>query len=298
MLLQMLFMTLLFLVSPAQLFLPSLLRTIGITSKNPHSMVPKSLSGGVTTASDVDSAGDSFEAHAYKDLPAIAGEDGDESYIEWSVSPPPRAPLPLESLSSPKEFVPVLDDRLYSNRLHMGTPEQHHPSSPRSYSPIDISDDDFPVLPSSETHAIKSPKPFVQSKHILGKARLLAVPNSSPPTARSVGIDAAPPQDLASIVINGCTYYASDDPLFKKIVLPPTLGHEDSADESISGSLDLCYPPEDVPDPVTAPPRPLHDTSEDYDDMDIDLPEDSAAYLPCARPLLICLLILWMVGRP
>ncbi|KAJ3897342.1 hypothetical protein F5879DRAFT_996194 [Lentinula edodes] len=288
-------------------------------------MVPKSLSGSVTTASDVDSAGDSFEAHAYKDSPAIAGEDGDESHIEWSVSPPPRAPLPLESLciashdpslafllspfyssgepcasdgngeishrrsvspiSSPKEFVPVLDDRLYSNRLHMGTPEQHHPSSPRSYSPIDISDDGFPVLPSSETHAIKSPKPFVQSKHILGKARragkILAVPNSSPPTARSVGIDAAPPQDLASIVINGCTYYASDDPLFKKIVLPPTLGHEDSADESISGSLDLCYPPEGVPDPVTAPPRPLHDTSEDYDDMDIDLPEDSAAYLPC-----------------
>lgn len=61
-------------------------------------MVPKSLSGGVTTASNVDSAGDSFEAHAYKDSPAIAGEDGDESHIEWSVSPPPRAPLPLESL--------------------------------------------------------------------------------------------------------------------------------------------------------------------------------------------------------
>ncbi|KAJ3935819.1 MAG: hypothetical protein NXY57DRAFT_957834 [Lentinula lateritia] len=279
---------------------PSLSRTIGITSKNPDSTVLESLSGGVTTASDVDSAGDSFEANAYKDSPAIAGEDGDESHIEWSVSPPPRAPLPLESLSgepcasdedgeishrrsvspisSPKELVPVSDDRLYSNRLRMGTPEQHRPSSPRSYSPIDISDDDFPVLPSSETHAIESPKPFVRSKRILGKARrtgsILAVPNSSPPTARSVGIDAAPPQDLASIVINGRTYYASDDPLFKKIVSPPTLGLEDSADESISGSLDLCYPPEDVPDPASAPPRPLHGASEDYDDMDIDLPED------------------------
>lgn len=77
---------------------PSLSRTIGITSKNPDSTVLESLSGGVTTASDVDSAGDSFEANAYKDSPAIAGEDGDESHIEWSVSPPPRAPLPLESL--------------------------------------------------------------------------------------------------------------------------------------------------------------------------------------------------------
>lgn len=83
-----------------------------------------------------------------------------------------------------RKSVTVVTHELYSNRVRRGTPEESRPSSPKVYrsvsvlrpflgfhsiiylSPIELSDDDFPVLPPSPKESKESLKPFALRSHV------------------------------------------------------------------------------------------------------------------------------------
>ncbi|KAF8832850.1 hypothetical protein HHX47_DHR1001903 [Lentinula edodes] len=260
-------------------------------------------------ASDADCSDGVYEtnAHDHSSNSVIVGEQvGDQSPIEWSPTPPRGQALEAQDESanemdaepSPKKSVTVVTHELYSNRVRRGTPEESRPSSPKVYSPIELSDDDFPVLPPSPKESKESLKPFALRSHVPVTLSQRLRPSVSP-------ISLSPPRNLTSIVVNGRTYYASDDPDFTKLVSSPSSsqhhggnllsgvantptshGHPHpsstssaSADVSVGlqvdeDSFELCYPPEDpvVPTAVETFSRRL--SVDEYDDMDIDLPAD------------------------
>lgn len=166
-----------------------------------------------------------------------------------------------------------------------------------SVSPVDIPDDDYPTLPSSP-HPLNEPlKPFLLRRsslklglkqieyahryflHIIFNDNVfLCSPAASISPSLSLNskrVEPSPSRGLTSIVINGWTYYASDDAQFQKMVPSSTLQSKGSDNESAGESLELVYPPGD-------PPCPQSHTLEDYDKMDIDLP-DNYWSLPALR---------------
>ncbi|KAF8831043.1 hypothetical protein HHX47_DHR1000345 [Lentinula edodes] len=177
-------------------------------------------------ASDADCSDGVYEtnAHDHSSNSVIVGEQvGDQSPIEWSPTPPRGQALEAQDESanemgaepSPKKLVTVVTHELYSNRVRRGTPEESRPSSPKVYSPIELSDDDFPVLPPSPKESKESLKPFALRSHVPVTLSQRLRPSVSP-------ISLSPPRNLTSIVVNGQTYYASDDPDFTKLVSSPS----------------------------------------------------------------------------
>ncbi|KAH7871345.1 uncharacterized protein C8R40DRAFT_1072639 [Lentinula edodes] len=281
-------------------------------------------------ASDADSSGDCLEesnadANKYElDSVIVADDVGDGSSIEWSASPPrvqadiersPSLPRIRASqaqddmdVSSPesafKDSALPVPKELYSNRVRQGTPEEKRPSSPKLYSPIELSDDEYPVLPPSLSEPKEHHKPFLLRSPKTPSRQLHSTISQSDSLA---SVSPSPPKDLTSIVVNGRTYYASDDPNFRNLVLSPSsslrggaparsvvtdvvssqmdslssrpssflpdvVGVDHQVDED---SFDLCYPPESPKNTMSPIPAPSlsHGLSiEDYDNMDIDLP--------------------------
>ncbi|GAW08117.1 hypothetical protein LENED_010158 [Lentinula edodes] len=147
-------------------------------------------------ASDADCSDGVYEtnAHDHSSNSVIVGEQvGDQSPIEWSPTPPRGQALEAQDESanemdaepSPKKSVTVL------------------------------SDDDFPVLPPSPKESKESLKPFALRSHVPVTLSQRLRPSVSP-------ISLSPPRNLTSIVVNGRTYYASDDPDFTKLVSSPS----------------------------------------------------------------------------
>ncbi|KAJ3809807.1 hypothetical protein F5876DRAFT_77385 [Lentinula aff. lateritia] len=239
----------------------------------------------------------------------------DESADDMDVSSSPESVFKDSALPVPKE--------LYSNRVHQGTPEEKRPSSPKLYrsviifcpllypvtetkilSPIELSDDEYPVLPPSLSEPKERLKPFLLCSPKTPSRRLHSTISQSDGL---VSISPSPPKNLTSIVVNGRTYYASDDPTFTNLVLSPSsflrggvparsvvtnpvssqmdspsshpssflpdvVGVDHQVDED---SFDLCYPPEspkNTMSPIPAPSSSHGLSIEDYDNMDIDLP--------------------------
>ncbi|KAJ3886750.1 hypothetical protein GG344DRAFT_69392 [Lentinula edodes] len=285
--------------------LPSLPRTAKVPPErsgsvnNPHS-VGKFLDM-EAAASDADSSGDCLEesnadANKYElDSVIVADDVGDGSSIEWSASPP-RVQADIERLpslpricasqaqdesandmdvSSPesafKDSALPVPKELYSNRVRQGTPEAKRPSSPKLYSPIELSDDEYPVLPPSQSQPKEHHKPFLLRSPKTPSRRSHSTISQSDSLA---SVSPSPPKNLTSIVVNGRTYYASDDPNFRNLVLSPSSSQRGGApvDED---SFDLCYPPDSPKNAMSPIPAPSSSHSlsiEDYDNMDIDLP--------------------------
>ncbi|KAJ3892201.1 hypothetical protein GG344DRAFT_64824 [Lentinula edodes] len=274
-------------------------------------------------ASDTDSCGDRLEetnADVNKhelDSVIVADDIGDGSSIEWSASPP-RVQVDIERSPSPRVYASQSQDEsaddmevtlpekafkdsalpvpeeLYSNRVRQGTPEEKHPSSPKLYSPIELSDDEYPVLPPSLSKPKEPLKPFLLRSSKMPLKRSLSTVSHSDSLA---SMSLSPPKNLTSIVVNGRTYYASDDPNFINLVSSPSSSlHGGTPVRSVvadvvssqmdfpssppspqvdDDSFDLCYPPEspkNAMSPIPAPPSSHSLSIEDYDNMDIDLP--------------------------
>ncbi|KAJ3917152.1 hypothetical protein F5877DRAFT_68449 [Lentinula edodes] len=251
-------------------------------------------------ASDADSNGEyDTSVNKYEvDSVIVADEAGDGSPIEWSPSPSRGHVVESQGQStdemdvpqpaiSPKKLAISVPDDLYSNRVRQGTPEENRVSFPKLYSPIELSDDDYPVLPPPSPKESKEPlKPFLlhsrlpdtPSKHM---RHTVPASNSNAP------MSPLPPSKLISIVVNGRTYYASDDPVFTDLVSFPSSSQRHGsvqhpgAANTVSSHLDptsprpfpissnsvdadiglqvdddsfkLCYPPEEPTIPTSAP---------------------------------------------
>ncbi|KAJ3900298.1 hypothetical protein F5879DRAFT_1054979 [Lentinula edodes] len=254
-------------------------------------------------ASDADCSDGVYDTNANDcemDSVVVGKQVRDQSPIEWSPTPPWGQALEFQGESademdvepSPKNLATVIPHELYSNRVRQGTPEQSHPSSPKVYSPIELSDDNFPVLPPSPKKSKEMLKPFLlQSPVSVTHSERLrpTIPESSSTSPTYP----PPPRNLTSIVVNGRTYYASDDPEFANLVLSPSSSQHPSSPirphplptssasadvgaglQMDDDSFDLCYPPEDpeVSTPVETSSRGL--SVDEYDDLDIDLPAD------------------------
>ncbi|KAJ4500111.1 hypothetical protein C8R41DRAFT_863442 [Lentinula lateritia] len=307
--------------------LPSLPRTARVPPERsgpvniPHS-VGKFLDV-EAAASDTDSSGDRLEetnADVNKhelDSVIVADDIGDGSSIEWSASPP-RVQVDIKWSPSPRIYASQSQDEsaddmevafpekafkdsalpvpeeLYSNRVRQGTPEEKRPSSPKLYSPIELSDDEYPVLPPSLSKPKEPLKPFLLRSSKMPLKRSLSTVSHSDSLA---SMSPSPPKNLTSIVVNGRTYYASDDPNFRNLVSSPSSSlHGGTPVRSVvadivssqmdfpssppspqvdDDSFDLCYPPEsprNAMSPISAPPSSHSLSIEDYDNMDIDLP--------------------------
>ncbi|KAJ3858636.1 hypothetical protein EV359DRAFT_68850 [Lentinula novae-zelandiae] len=290
--------------------LPSLPRTVKASPErsglinDPHS-VGKFLDV-EAAASDADSSGDCLEesnadANKYElDSVIVADDVGDGSSIEWSASPPrvqadiERSPsLPrirasqaqdesaddMDVSSSPesvfKDSALPVPKELYSNRVRQGTPEEKLTET-KILSPIELSDNEYPVLPPSLSEPKERLKPFLLRSPETPSRRLHSSTVSQ--SDGLVSISPSPPENLTSIVVNGQTYYASDDPTFTNLVLSPSSplrGGAPARSVVDEDSFDLCYPPESPKN--TMSPIPALSSShglsiEDYDSMDIDLP--------------------------
>ncbi|KAJ3926286.1 MAG: hypothetical protein NXY57DRAFT_1043401 [Lentinula lateritia] len=144
-------------------------------------------------------------------LPRIcASQAQDESADDMDVSSPESA-FKDSALPVPKE--------LYSNHVHQGTPEAKRPSSPklymsviilcplwypvtetRNFSPIELSDDEYPVLPPSLSQPKDHHKPFLLRSPETPSRQLHSTISQSDSLA---SVSPSPPKNLTSIVVNG-----------------------------------------------------------------------------------------------
>ncbi|KAJ3898321.1 hypothetical protein F5879DRAFT_994918 [Lentinula edodes] len=271
---------------------PSLPRTARLSPTTPdHSNTSNPIGKFLdieAAASDADSNGEyDTSVNEYEvDSVIVADEAGDGSPIEWSPSPSRGHVVESQGQStdemdvpqpaiSPKKLAISVPDDLYSNRVRQGTPEENRVSFPKLYSPIELSDDDYPVLPPPSPKESKEPlKPFLlhsrlpdtPSKHM---CHTIPASNSNAP------MSPLPPSKLISIVVNGRTYYASDDPVFTDLVSSPSSSQRHDVGLQVDDdSFELCYPPEEPTIPTSAPTLSSALSADEYDDMDIDLPAD------------------------
>ncbi|KAJ4466979.1 hypothetical protein C8R41DRAFT_925948 [Lentinula lateritia] len=214
----------------------------------------------------------------------------DESADDMDVSSSPKSVFKDLALPVPKE--------LYSNRVCQGTPEEKRPSSPKLYrsviifcpllypvtetkilSPIELSDDEYPVLPPKERL-----KPFLLRSPEMPSRQLHFTVSQFDGL---VSISPSPPKNLTSIVVNGLVTFVfparsvvtnpvssrMDSPSSRpSLFLPDVVGIDHQVDED---SFDLCYPPEspkNTMSPIPAPSSSHGLSIKDYDNMDIDLP--------------------------
>ncbi|KAJ3884578.1 hypothetical protein GG344DRAFT_83827, partial [Lentinula edodes] len=222
------------------------------------------------------------------------GESADEMDVEPSPKSVFLALLILNSLSFRRPFSSEIWPLLYLTSCipivfvrELQSKVTHPPQNP-----IELSDDDFPVLPPSPKKSKELLKPFLLHSHVsvTHSERLrptIPESNSTSPTYPP------PPRNLTSIVVNGRTYYASDNPEFTNLVPSPSSSQHPSSPicphpfptssasadvgtglQMDDDSFDLCYPPEDpeVSTPVETSSRGL--SVDEYDDLDIDLPAD------------------------
>ncbi|KAJ3861859.1 hypothetical protein EV359DRAFT_83914 [Lentinula novae-zelandiae] len=285
---------------------------------NPHS-VGKFLDV-EAAASDADSSGDCLEesnadANKYElDSVIVADENGlhvllasrltlkgcqvflaftlsqDESANDMDVSSPESA-FKDSALPVPKE--------LYSNCVRQGTPEEKHPSSPKLYSPIELSDDEYPVLPPSLSEPKEHHKPFLLCSPETPSRRLHSTISQSDSLA---SVSPSPPKNLTSIVKSSLVTFifpARQHPCAVTNVvssqmdspsshpssfLPNVVGIDHQVDED---SFDLCYPPKSPKNAMSPIPAPSSSHSlsiEDYDNMDIDLPANFRSILALQTP--------------
>ncbi|KAJ4475389.1 hypothetical protein C8R41DRAFT_923604 [Lentinula lateritia] len=256
------------------------------------------------------------------DSVVVADDISDGSSIEWSASPPrvqvdiEQSPSPrvyafqsqdesaddMEVTFPEKAFkdsaLPVPEE-LYSNCVRQGTPEEKHPSSPKLYrsvvlfcyllypvtknfSPIELSDDEYPVLPPSLSKPKEPLKPFLLRSSEMPLKRSLSTVSHSDSLA---SMSPSPPKNLTSIIVNGNLVSSPSSSLHggtpvRSVVADVVSSQMDFPSSPPSpqvddDSFDLCYPPKspkNATSPIPAPPSSHSLSIEDYDNMDIDLP--------------------------